>query len=149
MLAAAAEAGVRLKVAGEGPLLAESRRKYEAIPGISLLGHLGHSQIVELLRSAKASVLPSEWYENNPLGVIESLCCGTPVIGAAIGGIPELLSPSNGITFSSGNIEELTSIFRNFDHRHSFPRNHIATEARARFRQEAHYTLLMKAYTGS
>ena len=149
MLAAAAEAGVRLKVAGEGPLLAESRRKYESIPGISLLGHLGHSQIVELLRSAKASVLPSEWYENNPLGVIESLCCGTPVIGAAIGGIPELLSSSNGITFSSGNTEELTSIFRNFDHRHSFPRNHIAAEARARFRQETHYTLLMKAYTGS
>ena len=147
MLAAAAEAGVNLKVAGDGPLLPSIRRKYEGTPGISLLGHLGHRQIVSLLRSAKASVLPSEWYENNPLGVIESLCCGTPVIGAAIGGIPELLNKANGITFTSGNTEELTSIFRNFDHRHSFPRHDIADDARTRFRRDTHYDLLMKAYS--
>lgn len=36
-------------------------------------------------------VLPSEWSENNPLTVIESQSLGTPVLGARIGGIPELM----------------------------------------------------------
>ena len=47
--------------------------------------------------------MPSECYENNPLSVIESLCAGTPVVGANIGGIPELISPETGVTFESGN----------------------------------------------
>lgn len=40
---------------------------------------------------ARFSVIPSEWYENNPLSVIEAQCLGTPVLGARIGGIPELI----------------------------------------------------------
>ncbi len=148
MLAAAAEAGINLKVAGEGPLLSTLLKKYESTPGISFLGHLEAAQVSELLRKAKASVLPSEWYENNPLGIIESLCCGTPVIGAAIGGIPELIDSANGITFSSGNVEELTSIFRNFSHRRSFQRKEIAKKARERFRRETHYRHLLQAYKG-
>ncbi len=148
MLSAAAAAGVRLKVAGDGPLLASMKKKYAEVPGIEFLGHLDREQVVRLLRKAKASVLPSEWYENNPLGVIESLCCGTPVIGADIGGIPELLDAACGITFTSGNVEELTSIFANFSHRHSFPRLEIASAAHSRFCRDKHYELLMKAYTG-
>lgn len=149
MLRAAAESGVRLKVAGVGPILEEMKARYADTPAIEFLGHLGRTEVVELLRSAKASVLPSEWYENNPLGVIESLCCGTPVIGAAIGGIPELLDETNGITFSSGNSEELTSVFRNFGHRNSFPRRRISEEAMTRFCRDTHYGLLMKAYRGT
>ncbi len=148
MLGAAAEAGVSLKVAGDGPLLEEMRKKYADTPAIEFLGRLGREDVVRLLRSAKASVLPSEWYENNPLGVIESLCCGTPVIGARIGGIPELLDETNGITFTSGNQEELTSIFRNFDHRNSFPRRMISDKAMDDFCRDTHYKLLMDAYSG-
>ncbi len=148
MLAAAAAAGVRMKVAGDGPLLAVMKEKYAETPSIEFLGHLDREKVVRLLRRAKASVLPSEWYENNPLGVIESLCCGAPVIGARIGGIPELLDPSCGITFTSGNVEELIAIFANFAHRHSFPRREIAAAAHSRFCREKHYELLMKAYAG-
>lgn len=148
MLAAAAEAGVRMKVAGDGPLLAGMKKRYSDYKGIEFLGHLDREGVVRLLRKAKASVLPSEWYENNPLGVIESLCCGTPVIGARIGGIPELLDSSCGITFTSGNVEELTNIFANFSHRSPFPRREIASDARSRFCRENHYRRLMQVYTG-
>ena len=75
---------------------------------IEILGHCNAQQVVELLAEAKFSVVPSECYENNPLSVIESLCAGTPVIGANIGGIPELID--NGMTgykFVSGNKEDL------------------------------------------
>lgn len=40
--------------------------------------------------------------------VIESLACGTPVVGARIGGIPEQIQDGhNGLLFESGNAAEL------------------------------------------
>ena len=35
--------------------------------------------------------MPSECLENSPFAVLEALCSGTPVLGARIGGIPELI----------------------------------------------------------
>lgn len=61
-----------------------------------------------LIRNARFTVCPSEWYENCPFSVLESLSLGTPVLGARIGGIPELIRPGeNGELFESGNVEEL------------------------------------------
>ena len=51
--------------------------------------------------------LPSVWYENNPLSVIESLCMGTPVVGAEVGGIPELIRDGDGRLFRMGDKDEL------------------------------------------
>ncbi|MGL5894780.1 MAG: glycosyltransferase, partial [Bacteroidales bacterium] len=46
--------------------------------------------------------------DNNPLSVIESLCMGTPVLGANIGGIPELINEDqNGILFKPKSRESL------------------------------------------
>ena len=61
-----------------------------------------------LIRNASFTVYPSEWYENCPFSVIESLMYGTPVIGSDIGGIPELIRDGeNGNLFTPGNAEEL------------------------------------------
>ena len=53
------------------------------------------------------SVAPSECYDNNPGSVIESLCMGTPLIGAKIGGIPELISEKDGILYEPFNKDSL------------------------------------------
>ena len=45
----------------------------------------------KLIREARFSIYPSEWYENCPFSVMESQMYGTPVLGAEIGGIPELI----------------------------------------------------------
>src|SRR5699024_11011640 len=51
---------------------------------------------------------PSEWYENCPFSVMESQMYGTPVLGADIGGIPELIEVGKtGELFESGNAAEL------------------------------------------
>ena len=64
----------------------------------------------KLIREAKFSVYPSEWYENCPFSVMESQIYGTPVLGADIGGIPELIEVGKtGELFESGNKEELKS----------------------------------------
>lgn len=147
MLRAAADSGVELRVAGGGPLADTLRRKYADTPRIRFLGHLGSEAIVDLLKGAEASVLPSEWYENNPLGVIESLCAGTPVIGARIGGIPELIDSTNGVTYASTNGDELGVIFSSFGKRHAFDREAIAAAARSRFSDSSHYDSLMRIYS--
>jgi len=148
MISAAYDTGVDLKIAGTGPLLDELKKKYSSASNIEFTGHLGATEIIGLLKHARASVIPSEWYENNPLGVIESLCCGTPVIGANIGGIPELIDGSNGIVFTSGNAEELAGIFRTFSHRDNFDRKAISSRSIEKFCKETHYKALMQAYQG-
>lgn len=148
LLKAATDAGVRLKVAGGGPLTSQLTSRYASNPDIEFLGHLDATGVVNLLSRAKASVVPSEWYENNPLSVIESLCAGTPVIGAAIGGIPELISEQDGVLFTPGNAEELSGILNAFDKRHPFNHKSISERAVRKFSRDGHYDSLMEIYHG-
>ena len=62
----------------------------------------------QLIREARFTVYPSEWYENCPFSVMESQMYGTPVLGADIGGIPELIQKGvTGELFESGNAAQL------------------------------------------
>ena len=62
----------------------------------------------KLIREARFSIYPSEWYENCPFSVMESQMYGTPVLGADIGGIPELIQVGKtGELFESGDSVEL------------------------------------------
>ena len=47
--------------------------------------------MAETVRSAAMVATPSEWYENQPYSVLEAFAYGRPVVGARIGGIPELV----------------------------------------------------------
>jgi len=68
------------------------------------LGFQTGDALTELIRKARCSVYPSIWYENCPFSVMESIALGTPVIGADIGGIPELIEDGKtGLLFESGN----------------------------------------------
>ena len=87
---------------------AELRAECAGAPQIEFLGHLGWEGVRDLLVSSRFLVLPSEWYENNPLSAIEALALGTPVLGAAIGGIPELVEPGRtGELFTPGDADDL------------------------------------------
>ena len=95
---------VQFIFAGTGPLEGE-------INGVSNIKNVGFQKgevLEKLIREAKFSVYPSEWYENCPFSVMESQMYGTPVLGADIGGIPELIEVGKtGELFESGNKEEL------------------------------------------
>lgn len=47
-------------------------------------------KLVKLYNAADAFILPS-LQDNLPNTVVESLCCGTPVVGFRIGGVPEMI----------------------------------------------------------
>lgn len=149
LLKAAAMSGMPVKIAGGGPLFDALKRTYGHREGVEFLGHLDAHDVAALLRGSLASVLPSEWYENNPLGVIESLSTGTPVIGAEIGGIPELIvRPRDGFTYPSRNVEALAEKMKEAAST-PFDRQAIATAAAERFGTEEHYRRLMGIYRGA
>lgn len=112
LMRAAAQAGVALRIAGSGPLAAELQAlQAELGADIALLGFRAGRDLHDLIRAARAVVLPSEWYENAPMSVLESFALGKPVVGARIGGIPEMvLDGQTGWTFESGNIEALAQL---------------------------------------
>jgi glycosyltransferase involved in cell wall biosynthesis len=58
---------------------------------IKLLGRVPFEEMRRLYASADLTVVPSVHYDNSPMVIYESLLCGTPVLGAEIGGIPELV----------------------------------------------------------
>lgn len=147
LLAVASRLPYRLKVAGGGPLADILRSKYGACDNIEFLGMLDAQAVAQLLTHARLNVVPSQWYENNPLSVIESLCAGTPVAGAQIGGIPELINNDNGITFPPFDQAAMEraitmSMSREWDY------DEIARLAKQRFSPENHLGILLKDVYG-
>jgi glycosyltransferase involved in cell wall biosynthesis len=110
LIHAAHEANVELKIIGNGPLEDELKRLVSGLgANVTFLGFQTGEALHKAIRSARAVVLPSEWYENAPMSVMESYAFGKPVIGANIGGIPELIREGEtGITFESANTEDLS-----------------------------------------
>ena len=90
--------------AGTGPLESE----LSGIPNVRNVGFQRGKALEKLIREARFSIYPSEWYENCPFSVMESQMYGTPVLGADIGGIPELIEAGKtGTLFESGNANDL------------------------------------------
>ncbi len=146
LIKAANAAKVTLRVAGDGPLRPQIEQLIAGNPRITLLGHQDSVQVGHLLNGAMATIVPSECFENNPLSAIESLCAGTPVIGANIGGIPELIAPGqNGEQFTPGNVAELTALLSNFQPE-LYDRRQIAIESLHKFSQRAHINQLLTIY---
>lgn len=103
-----------LRIVGDGPereaieqLIASAGP--QAVSRIHLLGYKNGEDLQREVGNARFSVLSSEWRENMPYSGLESLAAKTPVIGAQIGGIPELVvEDETGFAFESGNVSDLT-----------------------------------------
>lgn len=135
----------KLKIIGSGPLEAELKKK--ANSNIEFLGYKNWDEIKSIISQSKFTVVPSEWYENNPFSIIESLCTGTPVLGANIGGIPELIDNNvNGMTFVSKDItmlkQKISDMFM-----HNFEYSDIKKCAIRKFNSESYYNNLINLYT--
>lgn len=101
---------LKLKLVGTGPEEEALRAKSREFgsDNIEFLGYKTGEELEKLVKSAYFVIVPSEWYENNPMTVVESYSLSTPVIGAKIGGIPEIVvEGKTGFTFESGSAESL------------------------------------------
>lgn len=113
LMRAAEKAGnIKLKIVGTGPMEHALHAVGKTLQAdIQFLGYRGGADLHTLIRHARAAVLPSEWYENAPMSILESYAFGKPVIGARIGGIPEMvIEGESGWTFGSGDAAELANV---------------------------------------
>ena len=91
--------------AGKGEL----ENEVNSADNIKNVGFKTGDELRNIIEKALFTVLPAEWSENCPFSVMESQSLMTPVLGAKIGGIPELIDDGKtGILFESGNLKELT-----------------------------------------
>lgn len=146
LLEATKETNYKLKIAGGGPLKEELEQKYKDCKNIEFLGHCDAESVANLLSKAKFSVVPSEWYENNPLSVIEALCAGTPVVGTNIGGIPELINTYNGIIVEPKNGKMLKEAIENA-YKYNWNRDKIKEDAIKSFSPDTYYDKIIKLYS--
>jgi len=147
LLKAALELPHTLRIIGSGISENELKQKYRA-KQIVFEGYKSWNDIETIVGNAMFSVMPSECLENNPLATLESLALGTPVLGARIGGIPELIDENiNGMLFESGNKDDLKyKIHRFFEKSIPFDYETIAQNARAKYSAENHVRSLIKIY---
>lgn len=114
LIRAVAASRSRLSIAGTGPQLAQLRVLAEELRAdVSFLGYLAGDTLHQAIRSARAIVLPSEWYENAPMSVLEAYAMGKPIVGARIGGVPELIQEGvTGLGFASGDVDALAAVLQ-------------------------------------
>ena len=108
---------VKFVFAGFGKAVDEIKK----VSNAEYVGFKTGEELNELIANAVVTVCPSEMYENCPYSVMESQLLGTPVVGADIGGIPELIKPGEtGELFEPGNhnqlLNKLNSVIRNADY---------------------------------
>jgi glycosyltransferase involved in cell wall biosynthesis len=103
--------------------------------------------------AADGFVIPSR-EDNLPNVVLESLACGTPVIGFAVGGIADMVVPGeNGLLATRTDTQDFAAVLTNFlDRLPGFDRGAIARDAAARYglsvQANGYYTLYQKLLAG-
>ena len=104
-----------LLIAGEGDYGETLRTAARDIPNVTFLGVQSYDRLRHLYRHALALVAPSICYEVSSIVSLESIAEGTPVIGRAIGGLPEvILRTAAGLVYE--NDAELATALRRLQH---------------------------------
>lgn len=142
---------VRLRVVGTGPLEDKIKAFIEnkKMDNLELMGFMSGQPLKNMVGNAKAVILPSEWYENGPYSAIEALGMHRPIIGANIGGIPELIE-NNGYLFETGNPMDLTrkvvAMEKLSDAEYDQMKNNSYRIYLERYTKESHYKQIEKVY---
>ena len=146
----------QLLIVGGGPMrpVLEQMIAKWGLKNVQFTGYLTRGKLENILNGSRFTVLPSEWYEVFGQSILESFAAGKPVVGARIGGIPEVINDgaqADGLLFRPGGEEELAACLRRlWDHPQRakemglLGRKKVLTDYNA----EIHYAQLMPMYEG-
>lgn len=104
---------LKLVIAGTGPQETYLKDKVQNLgcDNIEFVGFKSGEDLNSIISNASFNIVPSEWWENNPLSIIEAYSMGIPVIGANVGGIPEIIvEGETGFLFEMKNVEDLLKV---------------------------------------
>src|SRR5262249_13769430 len=105
-----ADIPVALTIAGKGVLEGEAGAAAAADPRITFAGYLDGGRKVSVFANTDCLLLPSLWYENAPVVILEAAAYGIAVIGSKLGAIPEFVQDGvNGLLFEAGSAQSLAA----------------------------------------
>ena len=132
------EAGIVVRVAGDGPEEDRLRAAATAHPALRPVGRVDRLAVIAELAASRALVFPSLWYEGLPMTLLEAFAVGVPVIAARIGAAAALVEDGvTGLTFEPGDHVALAA---RLAWAQAHPAEMAALGRAARERFEAHYT---------
>ena len=152
LLKAVEKLDVPVKIVGDGPMKAEFMAfiRENKISHVTFMGYKSGEDLKQLYENAAFLVIPSEWYENAPMTILEAYAYGKPVIGSRIGGIPEMIDhEKTGMLFTMGDAGRLAECIENLWSNKSVCRQmgHAArNKVEREYSSELHYEHLMELY---
>ena len=144
--------GLVLKIAGGGDLSStvEKRCTTDLAGKVEYLGYVEGHEKQDLLRRARVFVLPSEWYENCPIALLESMAAGTAAVVTRMGGLPDMVDDGEtGFVVEAGNVRALAQALQRFSDEPDLASDMGTTallNARAKYGPAAHHAGLMAIY---
>ncbi|HEX6545277.1 MAG TPA: glycosyltransferase family 4 protein [Bryobacteraceae bacterium] len=140
-----------LEIAGEGPLVGETRAAAAQIPNVFLRGWMPRQHLQEMIRQAAVVIVPSEWYEPFGLTIAEAFAAGVPVIASRLGSLTSMVRHrETGLLFEAGRAADLAAQVRwllsNPDESPAM-RVNARREFEENYTGERNYQLLMSIYS--
>jgi glycosyltransferase involved in cell wall biosynthesis len=141
------------RIVGDGPQMPELQAyaMETKLENVKFLGYKSGTDLTTLLNRASLVAMPSEWYENCPYSIMEAQEFGKPIVGARIGGIPELVRDGEtGLCFTPGDPNDLASkikrLMESSELRKEMGRK-ARSFAREEYDQKRHLSSVLDAYS--
>ena len=137
----------QLIIIGDGPL-----KQYvisNKTQNVIYKGFMERSEILSHMASARATIVPSPWYEVCPTVIMESFSSHTPVIAPSYGVFPELVTNNKtGYLYKHRDIQDLVRVVRfvSKQEENKNVRKNCQIEYLRKYTDDAHYKKLIKAY---
>jgi glycosyltransferase involved in cell wall biosynthesis len=113
---------------------------------VTITGPLTYEKVASMMRLADCLFLFSR-YENLPCVIVEAQCCGLPVITTDVGGIPEIITPENGLMLQSEDEETLYTALKNMiEGKLHFDREAIAKNAKLLYNYNTIGSMFLEIY---
>ncbi|MFA7314442.1 MAG: glycosyltransferase [Candidatus Magasanikbacteria bacterium] len=141
---------IKFQIVGDGPL-----KKYlqtviekENIKNVEILGYQSSDILHNTLEKARILIMPSQWYENCPLSVLEAHAAGKVILASNLGGLVEMVPKD--MLVDHKNIEQWVSMVQNWYKKSDEELKKIGIELRARVFNEndlsTYYKRIIKLY---
>ena len=106
-----------LRLTASGDSEAKLRAEYGHVPGVTFLGYLERSRLLEEISKARAIVVPSRCYEGFPRVVVEAYAAGVPIVASRVGSLAELVEEGvTGLQFRMGDPDDVARALSELAH---------------------------------
>ncbi len=100
--------GVPCKIVGTGPEEQHLHIEGDKMNNVTFEGYQSGEALWDLVRGARAVIVPSLWHEVFGLVAVEAMALGKPVIASRVGALPEVVADAQtGLLFEPGDVQGL------------------------------------------